>query len=91
MRLVWSPQSQTDLARLHSFLAPKSRPAATAVLRGLRAGARRLLDHPRIGQRLDGIPQREVHRIMLGDYELRYEIRTDAIVVLRIWHTRENR
>jgi plasmid stabilization system protein ParE len=91
MRLVWSPPSQADLARLHGFLAPKNRSAATAALRGLRAGARRLLEQPRMGQKLDSIPRREVRRIFIGDYEMRYEVRADAIVVLRIWHTRENR
>jgi plasmid stabilization system protein ParE len=91
MRLVWSPQSQADLARLHRFLARKSRTAATAALRTLRGGARRFLEHPRMGQKLETFPHREVRRLLLGDYELRYEVRADTIVVLRIWHTRENR
>jgi hypothetical protein len=34
---------------------------------------------------------REVRRLIVGDYELRYEILEDAIVLVRLWHTREDR
>jgi len=29
--------------------------------------------------------------IILGRYEMRYEITQDAIIILRIWHAREDR
>jgi plasmid stabilization system protein ParE len=47
--------------------------------------------NPRIGERLDEFGPREVRRVFVGRYELRYEIQTKTIVVLRIWHARENR
>lgn len=34
---------------------------------------------------------REVRRILVGEYELRYEIRDSIVYVLRLWHTREDR
>jgi hypothetical protein len=34
---------------------------------------------------------REVRRILVGRYEMRYEIESDSIFVLRLWHTREQR
>ncbi|MBR7513475.1 type II toxin-antitoxin system RelE/ParE family toxin, partial [Mycobacterium tuberculosis] len=34
---------------------------------------------------------REVRRILVGQYEMRYEIQGDTIYVLRLWHTREDR
>jgi plasmid stabilization system protein ParE len=91
MRLIWSPPAQRDLVRIHRFLAPKSPRAATGAVRALRAGALPLLDHPRIGERVDNVEANEVRRILVRDYELRYEVRADQIVVLRIWHTREER
>jgi plasmid stabilization system protein ParE len=91
MRLIWSPLAQADALRLHRFLAPKNSRAATRVLRALRAAALRLLEHPRLGESVDGIESREVRRIFVDDYELRYEVRGDTIAVLRVWHTRENR
>jgi hypothetical protein len=34
---------------------------------------------------------REVRRLFVGDYELRYEIVGEVIIVVRHWHTKENR
>lgn len=34
---------------------------------------------------------REVRRIIVGNYELRYEIADATIFILRLWHCRENR
>ena len=51
----------------------------------------RLLDYPRIGEKLDAFAPREVRRIIVGNYELRYEIADFTIFVLRLWHCRENR
>ena len=46
---------------------------------------------PRIGERLEEFDPREVRRILVGNYELRYEIQDQVIYILRIWHTREAR
>jgi hypothetical protein len=32
-----------------------------------------------------------VRRLFVDDYELRYEILGDLIIVVRLWHTREDR
>jgi plasmid stabilization system protein ParE len=50
-----------------------------------------LLANPRIGERLDEFKPREVRRILVGHYEVRYEIQDLTIYVLRLWHTREDR
>lgn len=54
-------------------------------------GAERLTELPRIGERRGRYPRREVRRIFIGDYELRYELTTSTVIVLRLWHTREDR
>jgi len=41
--------------------------------------------------RLDDFAPREVRRLFVGDYELRYEIQGDAIIIVRLWHTKEDR
>ena len=51
----------------------------------------RLLEFPRSGERLDEFELREVRRIFVGSYELRYEIDKSNMYVLRIWHAREDR
>lgn len=91
MRLIWSSRALSDLSRLYALLLPSSRKAATQVLRTLRSGALKLLEHHRLGERVSQIENREVRRIFLRGYELRYEVSGDEITVLRLWHTREDR
>jgi plasmid stabilization system protein ParE len=80
-----------DLARLHDFLAPVNARAAARVLQSLVAVTSRLLDQPRIGEKLEQYEPREVRRVLAGKYEVRYEVRASGIFVLRVWHTREER
>jgi plasmid stabilization system protein ParE len=91
MELKWTGKALSDLSRLYDFLAPVNRPAAVRIVQSLTAAPTRLLEHPRIGEKLEEFEQREVRRILVGQYEMRYEIRQSTIYVLRLWHTRENR
>ena len=49
------------------------------------------IPNPRIGERLEEFEPRDVRRIQIGHYEMRYEIVDSTIYLLRIWHTREDR
>jgi len=91
MELKWTAKALSDLQRLHQFLAPVNRRGAAQVVQSLSASPNRLLEHPRIGEKLEEFEPREVRRILVGHYELRYEIQKATIYVLRIWHTREDR
>jgi len=81
----------SDLVRLYEFLAPVNKPAAARTVQTLTVAPDRLLLNPRIGERLDEFEPREVRRILVGHYEMRYEIQESMIYVLRLWHTRERR
>lgn len=50
-----------------------------------------LMVKPRIGEKLEEFEPREVRRILVGHYEIRYEIQASTIYMLRLWHTREDR
>lgn len=91
MRVKWTSKASANLVRLHDFLAAVNRETAVRVVQSLAAAPRRLQEHPRLGERLDEFAPREVRRIIVGPYELRYEIRNDTIYVVRLWHTREER
>ncbi len=65
--------------------------AAARVAQSLTAAPSGLLVNPRIGERLEEFDPREVRRILVGNYEMRYEIQGSSIYILRIWHTREDR
>jgi plasmid stabilization system protein ParE len=91
MELKWTSKALSDLARLYDFLAPVSRQAAARTVQSLTAAPTRLLEHPRIGEKLEEFEPREIRRILVGHYEMRYEIHETTIYVLRLWHTREER
>lgn len=57
----------------------------------LRNAVAQLRLHPRLGPPLRGFEGREVRRLVVGDYEVRYELAGEAIHVLRFFHTREDR
>ena len=44
-----------------------------------------------MGQRLTTYNPREVRRLIVKDYEIRYEIEDETIHVLGVWHSREDR
>jgi plasmid stabilization system protein ParE len=79
------------LVRLHEFLRAVDPSAAMRVVRQLVAGAKRIPTHPRLGVRLPEFATREVRRVLVGDYEIRYELTETDVVILRIFHTREDR
>jgi len=91
MRVQWTAKASSDLARLHHHLSPVASDAAARVVQQLAHAPDRLLDYPRIGEKLAAYEPREVRRIIVGDYELRYEIAKATIFILRLWHCRENR
>ncbi|MDH3997291.1 MAG: type II toxin-antitoxin system RelE/ParE family toxin [Desulfuromonadales bacterium] len=90
MELKWTSKAESDLARLYGFLALADKAAAHTVQK-LVAAPTRLLNNPRLGERIEEFDPREVRRILVGRYEMRYEIQQSAIYLLRIWHTREGR
>lgn len=91
MELKWTGKAVSDLARLYEFLAPVNKQAAAQIVKQLTAAPTRLLKQPRIGEKLDEFEHREVRRILIGHYEMRYEVQPSALYILRIWHTREDR
>lgn len=91
MKVKWTRKAVGDLTRLHEFLAPVNRRAAARVLQSLTTVASRLPDQPRMGEKLEQYEPREVRRVLVGRYEMRYEVQASSIFILRVWHTREDR
>jgi plasmid stabilization system protein ParE len=91
MELKWTSKALSDLARMYEFLAPVNKLAAARTVKSLTAAPAGLLVNPRIGEKLEEFVPREVRRIHVGRYEMRYEIQESTIYVLRLWHVREDR
>jgi len=91
MELRWTSKALSDLVRLYEFLSPLNKNTAAATVQALTAASTKLLSQPRIGEKLEEFEPREIRRILVGHYEMRYEIQQSTIYVLRLWHTREER
>ena len=89
--LKWTSKAHSDLVRLYEFLDPVNRAAAVRIVRHLVAGAARIPAHPRLGVRMPEFALREVRKVIVGDYEIRYELTDADVFILRIFHTREDR
>jgi plasmid stabilization system protein ParE len=72
MKIQWSDKALSDLQRLFEFLAPVNRQAAAKRIRALTAAPIKLIDQPRIGERIATYDPREVRRFLVGHYEIRY-------------------
>ncbi|PYC21673.1 type II toxin-antitoxin system RelE/ParE family toxin [Pseudomonas mosselii] len=91
MDLKWTSKALSDIARLYEFLAAVNKPAAVRTVQQLTGAASMLLANPRIGERLEEFEPRDVRRLQIGHYEMRYEIADSTLFLLRLWHTREDR
>jgi len=91
MELKWAKKALADLVRLHKYLAPVNPQAAARIVQALATAPTRLTQQPRLGEKVTEFEPREVRRLLVGDYEMRYEVQRDRTVVLRLWHAREHR
>lgn len=90
-QIEWTTQAYLDLKRFYDFLLPLNPLAASQVVNMLSTIPEKLATNPRLGERLTEFHPSEVRRLLIGRYELRYEILNNVIYVLRFWHTREDR
>jgi plasmid stabilization system protein ParE len=91
IKVEWSDNAVSDLGRLYDFLVSINKQAAAKTVQSLSAAPNKLVKQPRIGERLEQYDPREIRRIIVAQYEVRYEIKENTLYVLRIWHTKEQR
>jgi plasmid stabilization system protein ParE len=82
MELKWSSKALSDMVRLYEFLAPVNQLTAARTVKSLTAAPSRFLLNSRIGEKLEEFDPREVCRLLVGHYEMRYEIQKSTIYVL---------
>ena len=85
----------SDLQRLHDFIAEENPSAARHVARELLDGISGLRRFPRMGKKVAVAPGQlapnEFRDWFTGNYIVRYLILDDRIVILRVWHGKEDR
>ena len=93
MILLWAPGAVRDVARLREFLEPKSSAAAEWAASRIRQVTAALQAQPELGRVVDDAPELRdlIAPFGAGAYIVRYRIYSDAILILRVWHSREQR
>jgi plasmid stabilization system protein ParE len=90
--LRWAPEAVQDLVRLREFIGRKNPGAAARAALRIRKAAAVLRDRPELGRAIDDEEFRDlVAPFGGGAYVLRYRIDEDAVVVVRVWHSKEER
>lgn len=85
------PQARKDLLRFETFLKTMSAVAAARRINWLQKEIRALGDNPLRGQSQDRRRYVLVLRYARSAYIIRYRLTRDKIIVVRIWHGKENR
>lgn len=95
MKIVFLPEAENDIDRLYKFLEDDSPRAAQKAMLAIDEGIELLLDNPRLGVPMSARPTYHQLFVPFGKsaYVLRYRFNpeNDALVVVRVWHGREDR
>ena len=93
MRILWLPEALDDLERLYDFLVERDPVAAERAIRTIEEGVDRLAELPELGRPMDDDTGRRELFVPFGAgaYVLRYRLHQDTAVILRVWHSREER
>ena len=91
--LKWLPEAQDDLRRLYEFISPHSSQAASRAIDVILAGVDKLQDFPETGYLWE--PDTDYRELPLRfgakGYVVRYRLLENQIIIVRIWHSLENR
>jgi plasmid stabilization system protein ParE len=92
-KVVWRERALEDIDRLYDFIFKKNEEAATKAARVILRGSSLLEESPRLGRPMaDGTGRRELFiPFGSGFYMLRYFVTSDTVVIVRVWHGREDR
>ncbi len=92
-RLIWLEEAVEDLERLRVFLARHSPQAARRAAKRIKNAAAMLRKYPGLGRPVEDPPGfRDLAAAFgAGAYILRYRETAEGVVVVRVWHSREER
>ncbi|MGD8595129.1 MAG: type II toxin-antitoxin system RelE/ParE family toxin [Gammaproteobacteria bacterium] len=93
MKLRWLPFAFQDIERLYEFLLEKDPNAAANAMELILEGSEQLLEMPELGRPMDDETGRRELYLPFGSaaYVLRYKLDGDVVVIIRVWHSREQR
>lgn len=91
MRIDYTEDAIEDLVQLREFIAAKDPAAANRHARSLIERITQLGDQPYLGHAVYYAPEPEsIRDLIVGNYIVRYALLVEQILILRIWHHKED-
>lgn len=89
MKLSFTASAGRDLLRLRDFIEPKNPQAAQKASSQLMKNIQTLVDQPNMGVPVEGLE--DFRELVARDYIVRYRLLPSEIVIVKIWHGKEDR
>lgn len=90
--IIYAPDAELDVERLHAWYAARSTEVADAFAARLELAEHRIEMRPTAYRKLrDGETHRYSFRINRTAYLIDYHVEPSQIVILRVWHGRQDR
>lgn len=89
MKVVYSERAQADLASIREWFQERNPAAGRKVATELRRRLKLLQTQPQSGRLVDERPG--IREIVVGNYVIPYRADEHSILVLRVWHGRQDR
>lgn len=91
MTLIYTDKAVKDLKRLRAFIAENAPDSAARIAAELIEEINHLSGFPLLGRAIDHPSAPESFRDLITErYIVRYQIQENSVLILRIWHHREN-
>ena len=92
-QLIWTRHAAEDVNRLRAFIRLHNPDAAQRAAQAIQKAAALLLQHPAIGHPAHDLPEFRDLWVPFGSrgYVLRYRLDGNRIIVIRVWHSLEER
>jgi addiction module RelE/StbE family toxin len=89
MKLRYTRRSINDLSRLRQFIAQHNPAAAKRIADQIVSSVEKLKDFPYLGVKVPASQSDAIRDLFVRDYTIRYLVQQNEIVILRLWHDKE--
>jgi addiction module RelE/StbE family toxin len=86
--IFWTPEALSDLRSIRDHISAEHPLAALDLADRIVTRVRRLSEFPRSGRVAPEFETEGYRDLVVSPYRIIYEISTDAVIVLRVWHSR---
>ena len=90
MKILFTPESISDLEHLKKFVEQNSSDAANRIAKNILSGISKLKEFPNLGIKVKKAKSDMIRDLIFGDYIIRYLVLKETIHILRIWHHKED-